>query len=44
MTVLTVLEVKILLLNPNIDISELMAGIERGRSCKLFMTLVTHTI
>jgi hypothetical protein len=44
MTVLTVLQVEIVPLMPNIDISGLTAGIERQRSCKLFMKLITHTI
>jgi len=44
MTVLTVLQVEIVLLMPNIDILGLTAGIERQRSCKLFMKLITHTI
>jgi hypothetical protein len=44
MTVLTVLEVEIVLLVPNIDVSVLTVGIERDRSCKLFIKLIIHTI
>jgi hypothetical protein len=42
--VLTVSKVEIVPLMPNIDVSGIMAGIERDRSCKLSMKLSTHTI
>jgi hypothetical protein len=44
MTVLTVLEVEIVPLIPNIDVSGIMARIERDRSCKLLIKLIIHTI